>query len=99
MEKAAKSAAEQVKLYPESVEELSSKPLLEATEGEKTAFHASGREDIDARMLGTGRPFVIEVSKPKKRFVDLKEIEVKINAEAVGKVEVSRLAFCYQGWR
>ena len=80
-------------MYPESVEELSSKPLLEATEGEKTAFHASGREDIDARMLGTGRPFVIEVSKPKKRFVDLKEIEAKINAEAVGKVEVSRLRF------
>ena len=80
-------------MYPESVEELSSKPLLEATEGEKTAFHASGREDIDARMLGTGRPFVIEVSKPKKRFVDLKEIEAKINAEAAGKVEVSRLRF------
>jgi len=81
------------KLYPESVEELSSKPLLEATDGEKTAFHASGREDIDARMLGAGRPFVIEISKPKKRFFDLKEIEAKINADAVGKVEVSRLRF------
>ena len=81
------------KLYPESVEELSSKPLMETTEGEKTAFHASGREDIDARMLGTGRPFVIEISKPKKRFFDLKEIECKINAGALGKVEVSRLRF------
>ncbi len=81
------------KLYPESVEELSSKPLLEATLGDKTAFHASGREDIDARMLGTGRPFVIEVSKPKKRFFDLREIEAKINADAVGKVQVSRLRF------
>ncbi len=81
------------KMYPESVEELTSKPLLEATDGESTSFHASGREDIDARMLGTGRPFVIEVSKPKKRFVDLKEIQVKINAEAVGKVQVSRLRF------
>jgi len=78
------------KMYPESVEELSSKPLLEATQGEATFFHASGREDIDARMLGTGRPFVIEVSKPKKRFIDLKEMEAKINAEAVGKVEVSK---------
>ncbi len=81
------------KLYAESVEELSSRPLLEATEGEKTSFHASGREDIDARMLGTGRPFVIEISKPKKRFVDLKEIEAKINADAIGKVEVSHLRF------
>jgi tRNA pseudouridine synthase 10 len=81
------------KMYPESVEELASKPLLEAAEGEKTSFHASGREDIDARMLGTGRPFVIEVSKPKKRFLDLKTIEAAVNAGAVGKVEVSGLRF------
>lgn len=81
------------KLYPESVEELSSKPLLEATLGEKTAFHASGREDIDARMLGTGRPFVIEISEPKKRFIDLKKIEAQINVEAVNKLQVSRLRF------
>jgi tRNA pseudouridine synthase 10 len=81
------------KLYPESVEELTSKSLLEATLGEETFFHASGREDIDARMLGTGRPFVIEVSKPKKRFVDLKQIEAEVNTCAVGKVEVSGLRF------
>ena len=81
------------KLYPESVEELSSKPLLEATLGEEAFLHASGREDIDARMLGTGRPFVIEVSKPMKRFVDLKQIEAQVNASAVGKVEVLGLHF------
>jgi tRNA pseudouridine synthase 10 len=81
------------KMYPESVEELSSKPLLEATQGDATFFHASGREDIDARMLGNGRPFVIEISKPKKRFVDLKQIETAVNAGAVGKVEVSGLRF------
>ena len=81
------------KMYPESVEELASKPLLEAAEGEKTSFHASGREDIDARMLGSGRPFVIEVSKPKKRFLDLKKVEAAVNANAVGKVEVSGLRF------
>jgi tRNA pseudouridine synthase 10 len=81
------------KMYPESVEELVSKPLLEAAEGEKTAFHASGREDIDARMLGSGRPFVIEISKPKKRFLDLKQLEANVNVNAVGKVEVSSLRF------
>jgi tRNA pseudouridine synthase 10 len=81
------------KMYPESVEELSSKPLLAAAEGEKTAFHASGREDIDARMLGTGRPFVIEISKPKRRFLDLKKLKDEVNADAVGKVEVSNLRF------
>jgi tRNA pseudouridine synthase 10 len=81
------------KMYPESVEELVSKPLLEAAEGEKTSFHASGREDIDARMLGNGRPFVIEVSKPKKRFLDLKKLKAAVNAVAEGKVEVSGLRF------
>ncbi|MCW3995660.1 MAG: tRNA pseudouridine(54/55) synthase Pus10 [Candidatus Bathyarchaeota archaeon] len=81
------------KMYPESVEEYASKPLLEATEGEDSFFHASGREDIDARMLGSGRPFVIEVSKPKKRSVDLKHVEDAVNASASGKVEVFDLQF------
>jgi tRNA pseudouridine synthase 10 len=80
-------------MYPESVEELVSKPLLEAAEGAKTAFHASGREDIDARMLGTGRPFVVEISKPARRFLDLRELEETINSQAEGKVEVSNLRF------
>jgi tRNA pseudouridine synthase 10 len=81
------------KMYPESVEELISKPLLTAAEGEKTSFHASGREDIDARMLGSGRPFVLEISKPKKRFLNLKALEAEVNAGATGKVEVSPLRF------
>ena len=80
-------------MYAESVEELSSKPLIKATLGANSYFHASGREDIDARMLGTGRPFVIEISEPKKRFFDLKHIETEINTEAAGKVTVSRLRF------
>ena len=78
-------------MYPDSVEALVSKPFLEAAKGTETAFHASGREDIDARMLGTGRPFVLEVSKPKKRSLELKKIEDAINAAAKDKVEVSRL--------
>jgi tRNA pseudouridine synthase 10 len=81
------------KLYPESVEELVSKPCLEAAEGEKTAFHASGREDIDARMLGSGRPFVVEVSKPRRRFLDLRKLKEVINVAAKDKVEVSNLRF------
>ncbi|MCS7115262.1 MAG: tRNA pseudouridine(54/55) synthase Pus10 [Nitrososphaerota archaeon] len=81
------------KRYLESVEELISKPVLEATGGVETSFHASGREDIDVLMLGRGRPFVIEVSEPRKRFLDLKKLEETINASAKGKVEVSELRF------
>ena len=81
------------KLYPESVEELVSKPLLKAAEGEKTYFHASGREDVDARMLGTGRPFVVEVSKPRKRFLNLVELKSSVNLIGKGKIKVSGLRF------
>jgi tRNA pseudouridine synthase 10 len=34
--------------------------------GSKIAYlHAAGREDIDVRMLGQGRPFIIEFVNPK----------------------------------
>lgn len=81
------------KMYPESVEELIAKPILERTLGEGTSFHAAGREDRDVRMLGRGRPFVIEVKKPKKRNIDLKELENAINEYAKGKVKVLNLRF------
>ena len=29
-------------------------------------LHSAGREDIDVRMLGRGRPFIIELVNPKK---------------------------------
>jgi len=81
------------KLYSESVEAYSSRPLLLAAGGVESFFHASGREDIDARMLGTGRPFIVEISKPRKRLVDLQLLEAAVNAGAVGKVEVLGLHF------
>lgn len=81
------------KMYPESVEELIAKPVLEATLGEGTSFHAAGREDRDARMLGRGRPFIIEVKRPKRRNIDIKNLERAINEYAKGKVEVLNLRF------
>ncbi len=79
------------KMYPESVEEIIAEPLLKATGGEDASLHAAGREDVDARMLGTGRPFIMEVKKPKKRFIDLKNLSEVINKQAQGKVEVLNL--------
>ncbi|MGB9675705.1 MAG: tRNA pseudouridine(54/55) synthase Pus10 [Candidatus Bathyarchaeales archaeon] len=81
------------KMYIESVEELIEKPFLEETGGIKASFHASGREDIDARMLGKGRPFVIEITQPKRRFIDLKKLETAVNTYARGKVLISDLRF------
>jgi tRNA pseudouridine synthase 10 len=79
------------KMYQESIEEIIAGPLLEKTGGEDVALHASGREDVDARMLGTGRPFVMEVKKPKRRFIDLQNLTEQVNEVAKGKVEVLNL--------
>ncbi len=81
------------KTYQESVEELISPPLLRETRGTGTAFHGAGREDIDALMLGSGRPFVIEIEEPKVRTLDLERLQREINANAARKVEVSELQF------
>ncbi len=83
------------KKYPESVEEIIEKPILEQSEGEKAEFHAGGREDIDARVLGTGRPFVVEVKDPKRRSLNLDEIAREINSS--GKVEVEGLRMADRG--
>lgn len=79
------------KMYEESVEEIIGAPILRESKGEKTKFHGMGREDIDALCLGK-RPFVIEITSPKKRKIDLKKIEKEINSS--GKVEVFELDFC-----
>ena len=79
------------KMYPESVEEIIGGPTLQKTCGAETAFHAAGREDVDARMLGPGRPFIIEVKNPKKRFISLRNLARTINKQAEGKVKVLNL--------
>ena len=65
-----------------ALEDILADMFRETCESEGTKFHSAGREDIDARMLGEGRPFVIELESPKKREVDLKKIEEKMNARA-----------------
>jgi len=77
--------------YEHSVEVFIGEPVLKALEGTEYKFHGSGREDIDARMLGTGRPFVLEIKEPRKRSVDLKTIQKAINEFAKDNVEVTEL--------
>jgi tRNA pseudouridine synthase 10 len=81
------------KLYETSVEELISKKILDLTNGEDEAFHGSGREDVDARMLGNGRPFVLEIKNPKKRELDFSELEKEINKQNKNIIEISKLRY------
>jgi tRNA pseudouridine synthase 10 len=81
------------KMYQESVDELIKIHLLEAAKCEDTAFHGAGREDIDALMLGDGRPFIVEAKEPHKRSIDLSALESEINNKSEGKIEVNGLKF------
>jgi tRNA pseudouridine synthase 10 len=77
--------------YKESIEEIITKPLLEMTTGTQATLHAAGRENADARVLGSGRPFIIEIKNPQKRSIDLKELEKRINQKTLDQIEVSNL--------
>jgi tRNA pseudouridine synthase 10 len=76
------------KTYPESVEEIVAAPFLRASDGAGSRFHGMGREDIDARMLGRGRPFVLEILRPHRRTLDLGAIAAELATSAAGRVEV-----------
>jgi len=79
--------------YPDSISEYVGIPVQESLGGTRFKFHAAGREDVDVLMLGKGRPFVVEISKPKVRKPNLLEIAQTINQEAKGKIEVHALEF------
>jgi tRNA pseudouridine synthase 10 len=78
--------------YRTSVEQEVAPTLVTALRGDEGVFHGAGREDVDALMLGTGRPFVLEVKHPHRRDVALDAIESEIN-EASDAVEVEGLRF------
>jgi len=81
------------KMYETSVEELVSNKILEETGSDEESFHGCGREDIDALMLGNGRPFVLEIKDPKIRTLDLSQLERSINIYGKDKIKVNNLRF------
>jgi tRNA pseudouridine synthase 10 len=79
--------------YDHSVESFVSPAITTAHRGTEGVFHGAGREDVDALMLGTGRPFVLEVKNPRRRSVDLEELETQVNDDGNGRVEVENLRY------
>lgn len=49
-----------------SIEEVLSAVLVKELGATESVFAASGREDIDVKCLGTGRPFFVEFIAPKR---------------------------------
>ena len=76
------------KLTRDSVQELIGWVAGAAFKTRKNKFHGAGREDVDVRMLGAGRPFVLELVNPKVHDVDLDAVEAEINRRNAGRLEV-----------
>lgn len=57
-------------------------------------FIASGREDVDVRMLGRGRPFALEVADPEIRDPSdklLEKVEAEVTRISNGRIRVTDL--------
>lgn len=58
----------QFKKYELSIEDAL-QPIAKVFKAERAILHAAGREDVDVRTLGIGRPMIVELRKPKLRRI------------------------------
>lgn len=81
------------KQYQISVEELISPEFIKESKSTDSKFHGAGREDIDVKMLGSGRPFVLELRNPKFRNLDLTKLAKKVNKLNRKKIKIQELRY------
>ncbi len=53
--------------YSRNIADVVKEALMPLFSGDDVVLHAAGREDADARMLGWGRPFIAEITNPRRR--------------------------------
>ena len=88
-----------------SVQDELRNPLMDFFKAENVIMHAGGREDRDVRMLGSGRPCMLEVVNPKnfeivKYLGDSKfmeSIQDKINSSSI-LIQIKDLNTCERGY-
>jgi tRNA pseudouridine synthase 10 len=81
------------KLTRDSVQELIAWVAMPRFKARRNKFHGAGREDMNVRMLGNGRPFVMELLKAKRPQIDLDELAAEVNRRNEGRLEISDLRF------
>ncbi|CAL5015455.1 unnamed protein product [Urochloa decumbens] len=76
-----------------SVEEIIGENVSAICRGDSCKFHAAGREDIDVRMLGSGRPFLVEALNVRSipSEIEVQQIEDRINSSEKKYVRVRNL--------
>ncbi|EDV29827.1 uncharacterized protein TRIADDRAFT_52642 [Trichoplax adhaerens] len=70
-----------------SVQELICDPIIAKVNADGCKFSSSGREDIDVRMLGKGRPFIAEILNPRSPFMTKMEV---LQLQNVGCIKTQR---------
>jgi tRNA pseudouridine synthase 10 len=75
----------------EAVEDFIKAPLVAAVGTRRSSFHGAGREDVDVRMLGRGRPFVVSIEWPRRRTIDGAAVAAEVERASAGRVTVSDL--------
>ena len=79
------------KYYRPSIEDYICLPIQESFNADRVILHAAGKEDVDVRCLGPGRPFVVELHQPKNSNVNLEALTYQINAKADHQIEITLL--------
>ncbi|MGM0590948.1 MAG: tRNA pseudouridine(54/55) synthase Pus10 [Halobacteriota archaeon] len=74
-----------------SVEEIVAWSVRDALDAAEVVFHTAGREADDVLVLGTGRPFVVEVKEPRRRVTEATDLRPEIEAAAADRVAVDEL--------
>ncbi|MGC8515199.1 MAG: tRNA pseudouridine(54/55) synthase Pus10 [Thermoplasmata archaeon] len=75
----------------DSVEEFIGVPARSMVRAENFFLHAAGREDVDVLMLGKGRDFVLELSSPHSRTIDLEALAKEVNGSGAVELEDLRI--------
>lgn len=70
------------RMVARSLSEILLPVLVEAAGAEEGIFKGCGREDGDVRMLGAGRPFVVELRRPRRRSLDWDGLARKASSAA-----------------
>lgn len=77
----------------DSVQEMIEDGLNEYLKFDKAVFSSSGREDVDVRMLGSGRPFVFKITDPIEQYNNesMMKIEKFINDKYKNQIAINSL--------
>src|SRR5262245_17127542 len=77
------------RMVADAVEDFVRPAIREAVGARQASFHGAGREDVDVRMLGDGRPFVVSAQWARRRTIDGGAVAAAVAERSKGRVLVA----------